>query len=431
MEKWKRSYDRFMSEKPETKARVVAANRAQMRLVPLDLESVLPEDHQARAVWAFVERLDLSEFYARIEAREGKAGRPATDPQILLALWIYATIEGVGSAREIERLCSYHLAYQWICGGVHVNHHSLSDFRGEAADLLNGVLTQSVTMLMSQGLVEMRRVAQDGMRVRAAAGASSFRTRSGLKKLQTMVRKQVETLAMEIEADPGASSRREEAARKRAADQRSRRIERALKEMEEVERRKKSNNGKKKSKPRSSTTDPRARVMKMADGGFRPAYNVHLVSDTASKVVVAVEVDNAGTDKHTMVPLAEQIDERYQVRPEEWLTDGGCNSLENIDRMTERQCRIFAPLPRPRSSGRKPTDIRPTDSAAVREWRGRMGTKKAKAIYKERGATAELVNAQCRGQGLVQFLVRGTKKVLSVVLLHAITHNMRRGWAFA
>jgi len=420
-----------MSEQAQTKARVVEANRAQMRLVPLDLESALPEDHQARAVWAFVERLDLSEFYGRIEAREGKAGRPATDPRILLALWIYATIDGVGSAREIERLCSQHLAYQWICGGVHVNHHSLSDFRSEAADLLNGVLTQSVTMLMSQGLVEMRRVAQDGMRVRAAAGASSFRTRKGLQKLERVVRGQVETLAREIEADPGASRRREEAARKRAAEQRARRIERALEEMEEVERRKKSNNGKKKSEPRSSTTDPSARVMKMADGGFRPAYNVHLVSDTASKVVVAVDVDNAGTDKHTMVPLAEQVEKRYQVRPQEWLTDGGCNSLENIDRMIERECRIFAPLPRPRSSGRKPTDIRPTDSEAVREWRGRMGTKKAKAIYKERGATAELVNAQCRGQGLVQFLVRGTKKVLSVVLLHAITHNMRRGWAFA
>ena len=177
-----------MSQKEEAKVRVVEANRAQMRLVPMDLESLLPADHQARAVWSFVERLDLGEFYARIQSREGNAGRPATDPQIFLALWIYATVDGVGSAREIERLCRYHLAYQWICGGVNVNHHSLSDFRNEATDLLNGLLTQSVTILMSEGLVELRRVAQDGMKVRASAGASSLRTRAGLSKLQKIAR---------------------------------------------------------------------------------------------------------------------------------------------------------------------------------------------------------------------------------------------------
>lgn len=407
---------------------MVEVNRAQMRLVPTDLESLLPADHQARAVWTFVERLDLGEFYVRIRSREGKAGRPATDPQIFLALWIYATLDGVGSAREIERLCQYHLAYQWICGGVNINHHSLSDFRNEATDLLNGLLTQSVTILVSEGLVELRRVAQDGMKVRASAGASSFRTRAGLNKLQKIAREQVEKLAKEIEDDPGAAARREEVAKKKAADDRAKRIDRALAEMAEAERRKGSNNGKKKKEARTSTTDPSARVMKMADGGFRPAYNVHLVSDPVSKVIIAAEVDNIGTDTHAMVPLAEQIEKRYNVRPAEWLADGGCNSLDNIDRMVERGCKIFAPL-RQRRSGRNPEEIRPTDSEAVKHWRQRMTTDDAKQIYKQRGATAELVNAQCRAQGLLQFLVRGAKKVQAVALIQAITHNMRRGWA--
>jgi len=421
-----------MTEKyDERAARVVEANRAQLRLVPLDLESMLPEDHQARAVWAFVERLDLREFYQRILSREGRAGRPATDPQILLALWIEAMLDGVGSAREIERLSQYHLAYQWICGGVKVNHHSLSDFRNEATDMLNGLLTQSVMLLMSQGLVELKRVAQDGMKVRAWAGAASFRTRGRLDKLREMARQQVETLAKEMEADPGAASQREEAARKKAAEDRAKRIDRALEEMAEAERRKKSNKRKKQSEARSSTTDPSARVMKMADGGFRPAYNVHFVSDTVSKVVVAVQVDNAGTDKEAMLPLAQQIEKRYDKRPDEWLADGGCVSLKNVDKMTARECQIFAPLPKPRSSDRKPTDVRETDSQAVREWRARMATDQAKTIYKERAATAELANAQCRAQGLLQFLVRGTKKVLGVALLHAITNNMRRSWALA
>jgi len=418
-----------MSEKQEPKARVVEVNRAQMRLVPMDLESLLPADHQARAVWTFVDRL-VGEFYTRIRSREGKAGRPATDPQIFLALWICATLDGVGSAREIERQCQYHLAYQWICGGVNVNHHSLSDFRNEATDLLNGLLTQSVTILVSEGLVELRRVAQDGMKVRASAGASSFRTRGGLNKLQTIAREQVETLAKEIDGDPGAAAKREVAAKKKAADDRAKRIDHALAEMAEAERRKRSNNGKKKKEARTSTTDPSARVMKMSDGGFRPAYNVHFVSETVSKVIIAVDVDNAGTDKHAMVPLAEQIEERYEVRPEEWLADGGCNSLKNVDKMDKRGCKIFAPL-RHRRSGRNPAEIRPTDTEPVKQWRQRMTTDEAKEIYKERGATAELVNAQCRAQGLWQFLVRGKKKVLAVALIHAIANNMRRGWAFA
>lgn len=205
---------------------------------------------------------------------------------------------------------------------------------------------------------------------------------------------------------------------------------RALAEMAEAERRKRSNNGKKKKEARTSTTDPSARVMKMPDGGFRPAYNVHLVSDTVSKVIIAVDVDSAGTDTHAMVPLAEQIEQRYQARPEEWLTDGGCNSLKNIDKMNERGCKIFAPL-RQRRSGRNPEQIRSTDSEAVKQWRARMTTDQAKKIYKERGSTAELVNAQCRAQGLWQFLVRGTKKVHAVALMHAIVNNMRRGWALA
>lgn len=419
-----------MSEKSRPKARVVEANRAQMRLVPTDLESMLPVDHAARAVWAFVDRLDLDPFYDAIRSREGSAGRPATDPQIFLALWLYATLEGVGSAREIARLSQYHLAYQWICGGVSVNPHSLSDFRNAATDRLNELLTQSVTSLVASGLAEIRRVAQDGMKVRASAGASSFRTRAGLNKLRRVARNQVERLATEIDQEPGAAARRDAAATKQATERRAARIERALAEMKDAEERKRSNNGKKKSEPRTSTTDPKARVMKMPDGGFRPAYNVHFVSDTVSKVILGVEVDNLGTDAHAMVPLAEQIEERYEVRPAEWLADGGCTSLNNIDAMDARGCAIIAPL-RQRRSGRDPEQVRPTDTAAVRRWRRRMSRNKAKEIYKQRGATAELVNAQCRGQGLLQFLVRGVEKAKAVVLLHALAHNMRRGWALA
>jgi transposase len=419
-----------MGEKREDAGapRLIEANRLQMRLVPMDLEGLLPEDHQARAVWSFVERLDLSAFHDRIRAREGVAGRPATDPQILLGLWILATLDGVGSAREIARFCEQHLAYQWMCGGVSVNHHTLSDFRNLSSDQLNGLLTQSVSGLLSAGLVEMQRVAHDGMKVRASAGGSSFRRRARLLEFQKIAHEQIEILTREIEDDTGAASKREQSARKRAAENREKRIERALEELAEVEkvRASRSKNRKRdlKKEKRASITDPEARVMKMADGGFRPAYNVHLTSTTERGVVVAVEVNNEGTDQAAMLPLAEQLETRYGVRPNEWLADGGCASLTNVDRMSERGCKVYAP-----ARIEKPT--RRKDSAAVEEWRGRMQTDQAKAIYKLRAQTAEWVNAQFRAQGLTHLLVRGIEKVRAVVLMHAITHNFRRSGALA
>ncbi|HEX3577076.1 MAG TPA: transposase, partial [Thermoanaerobaculia bacterium] len=276
-------------------ARTVDANREQMRMVMLDLEQLLPQEHQARAVWAFVERLDLSRFYDAIRSREGKAGRPAVDPRIYLALWIEAMLDGVGSARKVAHLCQYHLAYQWICGGVAINYHSLSDFRNLSTDLLRGVLTQSVKTLMRAGVVQIKQVSQDGMKVRAAAGASSFRTRG---KLEQMARQQVETLAREIEDQSGASDQREQRARTDADQDRDERIKRALEQMDDAEARKRSNNGKKKTEARTSTTDPEARVMKMPDGGYRPAFNIHIAADVESLVVLAVEVNNEGTDLH-------------------------------------------------------------------------------------------------------------------------------------
>lgn len=406
--------------------RTVEPNRAQLRLVPLDLDRMLADEHPARAVWDYVEVLDLGKFYDVIRSREGSAGRPANDPKVYLALWIYATLDGVGSAREIERLTREHLAYQWICGGVSVNHHSLSDFRNAAVDRLKDLLKQSVTLLMTSGLVEIRRVSHDGMKVRASAGASSFHTRG---KLEKIAQQQVERLTAEMEDESGPASRREKSARERASRQRSRRIERALEEMKDAEKRKKSNNGKKKTEARTSTTDPSARVMKMADGGFRPAHNIHLVSDTSSTIIVAADVNNEGTDLHAMLPLAEQIEQTYDRKPEEWLADGGCTSLENINAMAKRGCKVYAPLRKRTNPKYQPTDVRPTDTEAVREWRARMGTDEAKAIYRQRGATAEWVNAQLRGQGLWRFLVRGLDKALAVVLMHALTHNMRRSWA--
>lgn len=405
------------------KPRLVVPNRAQMELRPIDLESLLPADHPARAVWEFVESLDLSPLYAKVQAVEGGAGRPAIDPRIYLALWLYATIEGVGSARALERLTRQHDAYRWILGGVSVNHHSLSDFRVQHGEYLDEVLTRSVAVLMEQGLVELNRVSQDGTRVRASAGAASFRRRPSLEQCLQEAEEQIERLRQELEADPEATSRRQAAARQRAAEDRRRRVKAALAQMPQAEAKKTAGE---KDKARVSTTDAEARVMKMGDGGFRPAYNAQFAVDTETQIVVGVEVSNSGSDQGQLVPMLEQLDERYGRIPLETLVDGGFAGLNDIEKASERGTEIYAPVAKPKDPTRNPHVPLASDSPVIAQWRQRMGTSEAKEIYKQRAASVECVNAQARNRGLQRLLVRGMEKARAILLWFAIAHNVVR-----
>jgi len=394
------------------------------------LESLLPEGHRARVVWEYVEGIDMTGLYDKIRSVGGHAGRDATDPRILLALWLYATLEGVGSARELARLCEDHVAYQWICGGVTTNYHTLSDFRVRHPEFLDELLTQSVATLMHEGLVTLERVAQDGMRVRAHAGAGSFRRRQRLERCQAEAKEQVEALARELEEDPASGSRRRDAARQRAAQERSRRIQQALAELAKIEARKKGEEAKEKA--RASMTDPEARVMKMGDGGFRPAHNVQMATDTQTQVIAGVDVVNVGSDRGQMPPMVEQLERRYEKRPSEMLVDGGFVRHEDIEAVSagENGLTVYAPVAKnSKAPERDPHQPVAGDSEAIAQWRARMGTAEAKELYKDRASTAECVNAAARNRGLQQFLVRGLGKVLSVALWFAIAHNLVRAAA--
>jgi transposase len=422
---------------PAGAPRVLTAQRDQIALRPVDLEATVGPEHAVRNVWAFVERLDLSALYAEIGSVEGGAGRSAIDPQILMALWLYATVDGVGSAREIERLTEAHDAYRWICGGVNVNHHTLSDFRCARVELLDELLTDSVAVLVDKGLVKLERVAQDGMRVRASAGAASFRRRSTLESCLEQARAQVQALKGEIDADPNAGNRRRRAARERAAEEREKRLAQALEQLAQVEKQKnkkvvakKENETeeqhKKRSEPRVSSTDAEARVMKMADGGFRPAYNVQFATTPESQIIVGVEVNNCGSDLGQLSPMLEQVEQRYEQCPAEWLADGGFARNADIEDAHRGGTTVYAPVRHPRNSSRDPHVALPDDSEAIIQWRQRMGSEAAKEIYKQRAATAECVNAIARGRGLTQFLVRGFNKVKAVALWYALAHNLMR-----
>lgn len=413
------------AERPKTRGvpRLVVPNRAQIELRAVDLESLLSPDHAARAVWGFVESLDLSPLYAKVQSVEGGAGRPAIDPLIYMALWLYATIEGVGSARALERLTRQHDAYRWILGGVLVNHHSLSDFRVQHGEFLDQVLTQSVAVLMEQELVTLNRVSQDGIRVRASAGASSFRRQPSLEDCLQEAQEQVERLRAELEKNPEATNRRQSAARQRAAEDRQRRIKAALEQMPDAAAKKPAAE---KDKARVSTTDADARVTKMGDGGFRPAFNGQFAVDTETQIVVGVDVSNSGSDQGKLVPMLEQLKERYGVIPPESLVDGGFAGLQDIEKASEMGTDVYAPVAKPKDKTRDRYVPLPTDSPVIAKWRERMGTPEAKEIYKQRASTVECVNALARNRGLQRFLVRGLEKARAVLLWFAIAHNLMR-----
>ena len=408
-------------------ARVLRPNRAQVELRPCDLESLLPEGHRARIVWAYVEQADLSRMYAGIKAVKGGSGRTPIAPEILFALWLYATVDGVGSARAIARLTQEQDAYRWICGGVQVNHHTLSDFRGEHGEALDGLLTDSVASLLAVGAVKLKRVAQDGMRVRASAGAASFRRRGTLERCLDEARTQVETLKRQLEDDPGELTRKQQAARTRAAREREEKVRKALERLPELEQIK-VNQGKKADEARASTTDAEATVMKMGDGGFRPAYNAQYATDTASQVIVGVEVATTGSDMAQLAPMVEQVAERCGQQPADWLVDGGFPAHDQLAAVAD-QTTVYAPVPKPKDPATDPHVAKPGDSEAVAEWRQRMGTEEAKLLYRERAATAECVNALARHRGLIQLRVRGKDKARCVLLLHALAHNLMRTFA--
>jgi hypothetical protein len=311
----------------------------------------------------------------------------------------------------------------------------LADFRVAHRRALDELLTRILATLMNENLVSLSRVAQDGMRVRASAGAASFRAQSRLEVCLAEAHAQVERLAHALNAPDLELTRRQRKARERAARERLERIERAvaaLPAVEAVKQRQRRTLDKPRrarvSEPRVSTTDPEAHVMHMPDGGFRPAYNVQLATDADSQVIVGVAISTRGTDQGEALPMAEQLAERTGQYPAEYLVDGGYVKRTDITTLERRGASVYAPLrpPRTLTSGREAATPRADDSAEVIAWRSRMETEAAKTIYKQRGATAECVNAHARRYGVLQFGVRGVDKVLSVMLLVAITHNLLR-----
>lgn len=407
--------------------------RDQVELRAVDLEALLPADHPARVIWAYVQRLDLSVLEESVRARAHGPGQAPVSPRLQLALWLFATSQGVGSARALARLCESHDAYRWLCGGVSVNYHSLSEFRTAHPELLEQLLVEHVASLSVAGVIDLDEVVQDGVRVRASAGTSSFRRQKKLYKELRKARRLVEHLRDENDDDPDASNRRIKAAQDRAASEREVRVEAALRQLAEIkahrarrgrENRNNRKKGSKRSEPRASTTDPQARVMKMADGGFRPAYNCQVASVAEGQIAIAVDVTNVGSDRGLMRPMQERLADLYGCA-KRYLVDGGFNKNEDIEWAASQGIKVYGP-PANSKHGTDPYAPRPEDGPGMTAWRRRMKSPHGKSVYKRR-APGECINARFRNWGLRQFILRGREKVLTVMRWFALANNVLAG----
>jgi transposase len=402
-----------------------------MQLFPsLSLDQMLPHDDRARVVWAFVQTLNVDSLYEKIKVLEDTAGRSATEPRVLIALWLMATLDGIGKARELDRRCKRDIRYLWILGGLTTNYHTLSDFRVDHVEFLDQLLVDSVASLVDRGLVPLETIAQDGMRVRANAGKSSFRRKPTLQQLQKQAQDHLERLKKEAEDETNEpADAREQAAQKRAACERKDRIDEALRQYEELskqrEKRKKGDG----EQTRVSTTDPDARKMKTANGGFDPAYNVQFATDGTARIIVGVEVTNEGTDGGEMPPMHQKVCETYGKTPENMLVDSAFATKESVTTVERAGTKVVSTIPRAEQlleHGKDPHTRQSGDTDEFEKFRQRMAEPAYQELYKQRPSIAEFPNAECRNHGLYQFAVRGLRKVKAVALWHAIAFNLVR-----
>lgn len=417
-------------------ARVVKADRSQLAWDLVDLEAWLPWDHPARVIWAFAEQLDLRDLYDAIAAREGTAGRPAADPRVLLALWLYATVDGVGSARELDRLCQRDLGYRWLAGGVPVNYHGLADFRVGHAAVLDRLLTESLAALLAEGLVQLDEVIIDGTKVEGSAGKGSFKTRAGLDEAARRAEARVAALKAEVEGDPAAASRRQRAARERAAREAEARVRRAKAALDKLQAERAARTKRhpseeaRRSEPSASTSDPEARLLRFADGRVRPGYNAQVAATSGNGLILAITMTDRRNDTGLAAPMVAEIERRLGQAPRRIIVDTGYATAGDITVLADRPTpvTVFAPPP-PERQDVKPGTLRRRlaqrlkEPEALKQWRARMASSDGEEMMRRR-QRIELVNAHIKNRGFGRALVRGLARLQAVALLHALAHNL-------
>ena len=465
-------------------------DRNQIMIRPVDVEKLVEEDAAVRAIWAMVCQLDLSRFEQNVKVVEGGKGRSSSDPRLLAALWIYAYSEGVSSARELSRMCTYEPGCQWLTGLQEVNYHTLSDFRKSDKAVLDGLFVQVLGVLSAEGLTDLKRVMQDGTKIKAQASRKSFRREETLREHLKLAQEQVEAMG---DPDSEELSQRVIRARQRAIREKKEQLEQALKELEEIEKTRKASE----SAPRVSESEPTARVMMQSDGGFAPSYNVQICTEASNKIILAVETTQAGTDYDQLEKGIDGIEANMGQQPGQLVVDGGYIKNSNIEKAAERGVELIGPatgnhsdasmkqrgiatnfypdqfrydectntltcpaektLTFQRSYQRrggvteysyqaKASDcaecrfreqccpktsprsiVRKEDSETVQAFRAKMQSEPAKQIYRTRSEVAEFPNAWIKEKlGLRKFRLRGLSKTGMEAVWCCLTYNIQQ-----
>lgn len=397
---------------------------------PACLDQQLPPDDPARLLWDFVGQLDLRPFTKPAKAVEGRPGNPIVPPQLLFALWLLATIEGLHSARELAARTTRDLPYQWLCGGRPISHHTLADFYADHAAALRDLFVEHIAALRQQGLITLHEVTVDGRKVIANASKDTYRREGTLQRHLAEAEDHLAHLQRQRDQAERLSAG-QAAARRRAARERVARLRAALTVVRQRQEQRRETN--RQSLPpddaRANETDPDCAKMKMPDGGYRPAYNVETVVDTRHGLIVTVAVTNQGSDNGQLGPLRDRVEAEQGQTPRVMLADSGFVDQEDIERLETTGTTVVMPPKNEKqeaAAGRDPYARKRRDSEAVAGWRGRMGQAASRAAYRRRAPVAEGVHAQEANRGWRRFRLRGLAKVGAEALWASLAHNI--GW---
>jgi transposase len=394
------------------------------------VDRLLPSDHEVRQIERFVATLDFTALFDRIKARDGTPGAPVIDPRVLFALWLYACIEGITSARRLAKLCRWDIAFLWLSGRTLPNYHTLADFYSDNEGFLHATFTDHIEALLAHNLITLKEVTIDGRKIPANAGKESFHREPTLNRH----RQEAEEHLAKLAAQKGAGSsetKRCEAAQKRAAIDKCQRLEAATATVKKRQEERAANQRKDRSPPeetRASETDADARKMKMSHGGYTPAYNTQTVTDTENDLIVTVKVTDQASDNGLLQPMMKKVHAETGRLPDRALLDAGYASQKDIEQLEKAGVKLYMPPKNERQEskqGKDPYAKKRDDTLPVATWRARMGTAEARTIYRRRAPVAEGVHAQQSNRGWRRYRLRGLVKAGIEALWQAMAHNLR------
>jgi transposase len=316
-------------------------NRNQIMMKTIDLELMLEPSHLARAIWDVMGRVDLSEYQRAICSQQGEKGRPSNDPRMLASVWLYAYSQGISSAREIERQMEYEPGLMWLCGANPVNYHSLSDFRVDHKDALDGLFQGVLAVMDGEGLIDLSQVMHDGTKVRANAGVDTFRRKKTIVERLEKAKQLLEQMGDPREDNQQARTRKQ-AAQERAARER---VEKTTAALEELERIGKDKTAAEAEQARVSVVEPEAHKMKHGDNAIVPSYNVQLSTESSNKIIVGMHLSQCSSDAQSLVAAVDEVEQNTGRCPDQMVVDGGFTSKANIIAMEERKIDLIGSLP--------------------------------------------------------------------------------------